>query len=387
MIKFRNYLESNLVEASDKMLAANAGNNKRGVYHELLTGYHLNGKKHMLKTPGKTGNSPEEQVKEFESKMSKEDIKVAHKGAKHAASSIKKHIKHLMVHHGHDADGHHEITGIHHTSMPGETETITGHSASQTQDPSDLVLTVKSKKAGSKNRQTIHIGTSLKRTEGKSPNITTSNLGRQQQQTKAEHDHKKMINKRKADHPELKGMNKDDQKTWAKTNTIKMNKIKAENKRALADHARKHAEELNAKLKSKDSKERKEALEHMKKLLHAHATPSEKAGHYHIKVTTTNAKKDKPITHVEHPHEHFKKIFGDKDAYKKITVKHVGGNVHFHHSDHGKVLTQVYKMGSQTRPINGVSTVALGVGAAKLDKDGKLTSTHGSVTHPSKSYK
>jgi hypothetical protein len=382
-VKFKYYLQ-NLDEASDALKAANSGNNRRGVYHELLTGYHLNGKKHMTNHSDKDGHTPEEQVREFESTMSKEDIETAHHGAKHGAKSIKKHITHIMKLHGHHADGHHDIVAVHHTSKPGDTEQVTSYRASQKQDPSDLVVTVKSKKKGSKH---LYIGTSLKRTEGKSPNITTANLGRNQQHANAEADHKELINKRKVKHPELVGMSKEDQNKWANDNPKKMEKIKVDTKKSLANHAEAHAKELNAKLKSKDPAAKLEAVEHVKRMLHAHATPSETAGHYHIKVTTTNAKKAEPTTHIEHPHEHFKQIFNDPDVHKKLRVEHIGGNLHVHHEVHGKILSQVYKMGSQSRPIHGQSTVAIGVGAAKLDKDGKLTSTYGSPTHPSKSYK
>jgi hypothetical protein len=103
----------------------------KGKLHELLTGYHLNGKKHMEKHPDKHGDSPEEAHQKLKDSVHRNDYKKIDTRAKSAANDIRKKV---------EVNGH-KIHAVHWTSQPNDLLRTTGIKATQKQDSSDIVVT------------------------------------------------------------------------------------------------------------------------------------------------------------------------------------------------------------------------------------------------------
>jgi hypothetical protein len=124
-------LEDLFEETSTEPVEGKVSSDTKGKLHELLTGYHLNGKKHMEKHPDKHGDSPEEAHQKLKDKVHPNDYKKIDARAKSAANDIRKKV---------EVDGH-KIHAVHWTSQPNDLLRTTGIKATQKQDSSDIVVT------------------------------------------------------------------------------------------------------------------------------------------------------------------------------------------------------------------------------------------------------
>jgi len=350
-------LEEFLTEAKDdKTKVGGASNNTKGVLHELLTGYHLQGGKHMAShtlVNEKTGKreSPKEAHDRLRSQIHPEDYKKINVKAKSAANDIKKEIQ--KTHPGHVIDH------VHHTSKAGDTEKETGVKASQKQDSSDLYITSKHEKTG----KIAKHGRSLKVSDGSSKNVPSSNLGLESAGSKARELYKKHQEKIKEDHPSLTKVKKgpehdgveDARKEWAKNKPKEHEAIKVENRKLLHNIAHHHAAELQHNL---DSGNHEKVVNHIRDVLGAHKTPAEEAGKATFNKHTTFVTSKGIQHHSSHPGEEHEHILKD---HKNITVKSSGGSVHFFHTDPKtnitkKFATQSHKFKSQSDPLGTVAS-------------------------------
>lgn len=109
--------------------------NTKGVMHEILVGYHLNGGKHMEKHANKNGESAKQVHDKLKQTIHPNDYKKMHARAKSAANDLRPHF---------EKNGH-KIHSVHWTSKVGDLEASTGIKASQKEDPSDIVVTTHKK--------------------------------------------------------------------------------------------------------------------------------------------------------------------------------------------------------------------------------------------------
>jgi len=350
-------LEEILNEAKDDSTkVGGASNNTKGVLHELLTGYHLQGGKHMEKHDlinDKTGKreSPQTAHDRLKSQIHPEDYKEIDKKAKSAANDIKKEIK--EKHPGH------EIQHVHHTSKAGDTEKETGVKASQKEDSSDIYITTKNKKTG----KVLKHGRSLKVSQGSSKNVPSSNLGMESAGSKAKELYKSHQEKIKKDYPDLEKVKKgpehdgveDARKEWARNNPEKHEAIKVQNRKLLHNIAHHHAAELQHHL---DSGNHEKVVNHIRDVLGANKTPAEKGEKATFSKHTTYVTSKGVQHHSSHPGEEHEHILKD---HENITVKSSKGSVHFFHTDPKtgvtkKFATQSHKFKSQSDPLGTVSS-------------------------------
>lgn len=257
----RNFL-SFLYE--DFLIEEKVLNNTKGVLHELLVGYHLNGGKHMEKHPDVRGNSPEEAHDKLKSTISTTDYNLINQRAKAAAEDIKKTV-----------GAHGPIHNVQWTSKPGDLHRATGIHASQKEDASDIVVTTKHA-----NGETKHHGISLKVSDKPSSKPTVSNPGMKasygaEHIVKAHQDHIKAL------YPELaKLKNKPERKAYVNKHPEIKKVVRNLNKTTL-DKLGNHLHEKLSSLSHED------LVHHIKHhLLHAEETPMERQGHFHYKHTT-----------------------------------------------------------------------------------------------------
>lgn len=129
-------VDLNLQEAKAKgPEEGKVGTNAKGVMHEILVGYHLNGGKHMAKHPNKKGESAKQVHDRLKPTIHPNDYKKMYARAKSAANDLRPHF---------EKNGH-KIHSVHWTSKPGDLEASTGIKASQHEDPSDIVVTTHKK--------------------------------------------------------------------------------------------------------------------------------------------------------------------------------------------------------------------------------------------------
>jgi hypothetical protein len=122
-------------EASGEPVEGRVSSDAKGKLHELLTGYHLNNKKHMEKHPDKDGDSPQEAHDRLKKTIHINDYKKIDARAKSAANHIRKNI---------EVNGH-KIHTVHWTSQPNDLLRTTGIKATQKEDASDIVVTTHKK--------------------------------------------------------------------------------------------------------------------------------------------------------------------------------------------------------------------------------------------------
>ena len=122
-------------KATPAAMSANAKNNRNGVMHEILTGYHLNGKTHMPNHENKNGESAQESHDRMKATMTKEEYDHANNKAEAAANKLKEHFK--------KKHPNQKIDKVHWTSKAGDLKSSTGIDASQKQDSSDICITTK----------------------------------------------------------------------------------------------------------------------------------------------------------------------------------------------------------------------------------------------------
>jgi hypothetical protein len=327
------YLDDILEAADDPHKEGSVSNNTKGVLHELLTGYHLNGGKHMEKHNSEADESPKEAHDRLKNMIHPKDYEHINTKAKSAAADIKKHIS--STHPNHTM---HTVTW---TSKPGDTEKVTGVKATQKEDASDVYVTTKHPKTG----KLHHHGVSLKVSDNSSKNITTSNLGMNSAGAKArEHfaSHKTAILKA---YPELGGKkNKAQRKEIQQQNPDLAKNVKSMHGEMLRKVAHSQASELQHHL---DTGNHEHVINHIRDVLGARNTPGQSAGHNFMKHTTY--KTTKGIQHhIGDPgsdHEHILK------DHKNISVKSSGTSVYFYHKGK-KFAQQAHKLNSQSDPLS-----------------------------------
>ena len=327
MLKFKHHLEEALKNKID--------NNTKGVMHELLTGYHLNGKKHMTNHPGKNGESAEQTYNRYSKGIHPDDLKSLHDRAASAAKDIRNKA---------EQNGH-KIHSVHWTSKPGDLHSSTGIHASQKEDPSDIVVSTSHDGRG---QNPIHHGVSLKVSD-KGGKVPSSSLGMNSAGSNARTMYAKHQKEILASHPELaKAKNKDTRKAFVKSNPEIHNKIKEKNRTFLHSVAKDHATELQNKIKNG---QHDEVVKHVREVLHAHSTPMQSHGHNHIKHTTNHTAKG--VSHsTENPGKDYEHILKDP---KNISVEHSGGQVIFKHKGK-KFASQAHKFDSQSDPLSSLKS-------------------------------
>lgn len=288
--------EENLFESKSKSEKKISSNDK-GVLHELLTGFHLNGGKHMSK-------EAKQKHDEIKSKISGEEYKNASKLAHSTAKHIRNHF---------NGDVH----SIHWSSKPGDIERITGVKESQQSNPSDIII---------RHKDGTHTGVSLKVTKKKNGKVPVGNPGAQQTDKQlgvdTSHHYENARKRLKKQFPRLKGMSNKEMKE----------QIKAKPKMRQA--AEKHSNQAIKKIRdtwhsSLSNMSTKQLSDHIRNnLLHAKAT---KVKMYKV---TTGGNHDDHSVEIEHPHTAHDHILKD---HKHITVEKSGNNsIVFKHK--GKVF-------------------------------------------------
>jgi hypothetical protein len=327
MLRFKTFMH--LDEETEKSVS----NNTKGVMHELLTGYHLNGGKHMTHHEDSNGDSPEEAHNKLKATMHPDDYKKAHDRAKSAAEDIKKKLP-----------AGHNIHQVHWTSKPEDIYRSTGIHSSQKEDSSDLMIHTKK---SSSDKPTYH-GVSLKVSDNASKNLPASSLGIKSSGSKAEEIHEKHKSDIRKAHPLLVGKNKVARKAILASNPKMKADIKERNLKTLHAVAKAHADELNHKLTSGNHAE---VVKHIREVLHAHKTPLQKAGHNFVKHTTYETAKGVQH-HTNNPGEEHEHILND---HKNITVKSSGSAVHYYHNGK-KFASQAHKFDSQSDPLSNLKS-------------------------------
>lgn len=325
-----------------------ASNNTKGVLHEILVGYHLQGGRHMenhhlINEYGKR-ETPQEAHDRLKKQIHPKDYENINAKAKAAAKHIQDHI-----------DKNHpgfEVSHVHHTSKPGDTEKETGVKASQSgkdSDSSDNYITIKHKKTGKVEK----IGVSLKVSDKSSKNVPSSSLGMESSGDSSRALFKKHQEEIHKENPELKDIKKEERhkdikdarKEWAEKNPEKHAKIKEKNKQLLSAVAKAHAEELDNHLKNNNHEH---VVEHIRNVLAARKTPAEKAGKAHFIKHTTYVNRSGIQHHISNPGSDYEHILKD---HKNITVKSSGGSVHFYYKG-VKFASQAHKFDSQSDPLS-----------------------------------
>lgn len=291
MFSFTEYL----TEEKEKKITSNT----MGVLHELLTGYHLRGGKHMEKHKDANGLSPQQAHDQLKKSMSKKQYDDANIKAKAAAEDLKKRV-----------GG--KVKNVQWTSKAGDLERATGIKASQTEDPSDIVITDHTGK---------HHGVSLKVSE-KNDNVPLSNPG--MDKTFGAHHildaHREDLkNKFKA----LGKLTNDKaRKNYVKDNPKVQNYLKQKNLETIhkiADHMHKKMSKLD----------KKDLSDHIRKhILKAVPTPMQEHGHEHIRHTTYGTKNGGIAHKVANPTKDYEHILKD---HKNLGVEKSGSSVIFTH--------------------------------------------------------
>ena len=329
MLTFLNFIDVvNLNE--DFLLVEAVSQNTKGVMHELLVGYHLNGGKHLDKHEDINGLSPKEAHDKLKTQMTSAEYGELNTRAKKAAEHIKGELTGGKIH------------KVHWTSKPGDLERSTGIAASQKEDASDIVVTTRDPSHPSGFR---HHGISLKVTDRKpsAGEVPVSNPGLESTYGGKEilDNHRKQI---LAKHPKLaKFTNKEGRKSYITDNPKAAADIKKRNAtvlKSITDHMHTQL----TKMKPKD------LANHLRNhVLHAHQTPMQKAGHLHMRHTTygdsSHATMD-PSTE----HEHILK------TPQHITVDKGGNGVVFKHKG-VPFARQRLKFDSQSDPLSVVKGV------------------------------
>lgn len=332
MLSFKAFITENVV------LTEGAEANRAGVMHEILTGYHLMGGKHMSKHHSVYGDSPEEAHDKLKATMHPDEYNRINAGAKAAAH----HIQHTVL-------GGSKIHDVHWTSKPGDIERSTGVKASQSDDAADIVIHHGEKK--------IH-GVSLKVTGKSSGSVPLANRGLNDELApglkKLHDDHKAEI---KRDHPTLAAnSNKSKRKEWAASNKEEAQTVKDKNTAFMGkaiDHLHKHL----------DSIPKSELADHIRKhVLASRPTALQNAGHSSIVHTTySNSKGGHTHGHTDPSQAHADKLAD----HKNITVHRSGNGLIFKHNGI-TFARQHLKTDSRSDPMS--SFKAIGTKAGKTTK-------------------
>lgn len=325
------YSES-LTEEEEKIKKASS--DTKGKLHEILTGYHLQGGKHMEKHPDKYGDSPEEAHDKLKKTIHPKEYEKINARAKSAAADIKKNV---------EKDGH-KIKHVHWTSQPNDLLRTTGIKATQKDDASDVVVTTHKKEKDKAEPTVKHHGISLKVTDSSSKHVPTSNLGIKAAGPDAQHthdEHRRAILKK---YPKLAthATNAKQRKEMMKNDPKMQDFVKHKNTETL----HKIATGLHHHLSTAP---KEELVHHIRNVIHAHQTPMQKQGHAHIRHTSYTSKGTNQHHSID-PSQHHEHILNDPH---NIEVHHSGGSIHFKHK--GKTFARhSIKFSSQSDPLSSV---------------------------------
>lgn len=283
-----------LTEEKEKKVSSNT----MGVLHELLTGYHLRGGKHMDKHKDVNGLSPQEAHDQLKKTLTKQQYDTINNRAKAAAEDLKKRV-----------GG--KVKNVQWTSKAGDLERATGIKASQTDDASDIVIT---------DHTGRHHGVSLKVSETKD-NVPLSNPGME----KTFGAHHILEAHRKHLLGKIKGLSKltnsRDRKDFIRSNPKAEEYVKSKNTEtlnAIADHMHKKMSKLDTK----------DLADHVRKnILKAVPTPMQKEGHNHIRHTSYDTSSGTGFKVVD-PTKDYEHILKD---HKNLGVQKSGTSVIFTH--------------------------------------------------------
>jgi hypothetical protein len=310
-----------------------ASSDTKGKLHEILTGYHLLGGKHMGKHPDKNGDSPKEAHDKLKNSVHPDEYKKINDRAKSAAADIKKKV---------ESNGH-KIHDVHWTSQPNDILRSTGIKSTQKEDPSDIVVTTKKKHSDGKST-TIHHGVSLKVTDSSSKHVPTSNLGIKSAGPHAEsiHDEHRRDILRKFPKLGIEATNAKHRKEMMKSDPKMHQYVKQKNTETL----HKIASGLHHHLSNAP---KEELVHHIRNVIHAHTTPMQMKGHGHIRHTSYTSGGEFKHHSID-PSQHHEHIL--KDPHN-ITVEHHGASIHFKHK--GKTFARhSIKFSSQSDPLSSV---------------------------------
>jgi hypothetical protein len=253
--KVKDLLEVKKDRFAESILTEASTSDTNGKMHELLTGHYLNGGKHMSK-------ESEEQFKTMSAGMSKTELEEHHRRGKVTADHIRE-----LVHNNGDA-----IEAVHHTSKAGDIGRITGKEESQQDNPSDVMIKLKSGR---------HLGVSLKTVSKANGHAGIANPGRGRLDKELGVDSNKHFEdahkKIEQEHPQIAGRSMKDKKAQAKEDEHLDNTARGHIKSAVNSMRDEYISKISA-MKPEDR------VAHFKE--HAHMKHTETP---HIRVTAHGA--------------------------------------------------------------------------------------------------
>jgi hypothetical protein len=279
---------------NEMLLVEAISSNDKGVLHELLTGYHLGGRKHM----SPEAKNAHDQIKK---KISRDEYNHANKLAQRTATHIRGHFKN-------------NVQSVHWSSKPGDIGRITGTHETQQQNPSDIII---------RHNDGSHTGLSLKVTKKKNGKVPVGNPGAKQTDAQlgvsTSHHYEKARQKLRSQFKELKSSSNKEMKTAIKSNP--------EMRKAADEHSAKAIRNIrNTWFDSLSKMSTKKLSDHLRNnLLHAKTTKTKM-----FKVTTGGHADDSSVE-IEHPatsHDHIlrnhRHITVEKSGNNSIVFKHKG---------------------------------------------------------------
>lgn len=356
IIKFSTYInETKLWEnlhlsllIEDKSAGSGQASDTKGKIHELLTGYYLNGGKHMDRHQDEEGNTPEQAHTLLKDRLNdpekyEEYRKRAEETANHIRNELKKQGK--------------EISHVHWTSKPGDIKSSTGVDANQTQDASDIMIhTIDN------NKKKGYTGVSLKVSDNTSKHVPVANMGINSLHPEAKKDFDAHREKLAKAYPEMAKQGNDKRrKQWKKDNPEagkEIDDINREFRRGLITKTATHLKLMG----------NHELIDHIKKnVLQCNPTPLQNAGHDHMRTTTYAATQKEGGGNKFHsydPSEHFNHIL---DGSKKIHVTSKGTTeLHYHWEDENGNLhhfaSQRVKANSNSDPFSPIKSSGIAAG-------------------------
>jgi len=303
MIRFKEFLSLYLYEDDNKKTDVQTN----GDMHELLTGYHLLGGKHMENPPNSKKETPEEAHDRIKKTMTPQDYDDHFQRAKLAADAIFKHV-----------GGRENIGHVQRSAKSGDVKKITGVEKTQNEDSSDIYITKKNGK---------HLGISLKahKEKGKPAHIKAPGLGaienslgfKQSSQNMIDTSRKKLEDKYG---DEIKGKSR-----------AELKKIVPKNPQLKADEAAERKKLLPAIAsrwhKAYSQLPKPELARHLRNLLHANNT-----GQDHIRVVSSGINGNYH-TSLINPHIDYDHYLND---HNNLDVTHEDNSVNFRHK--GKII-------------------------------------------------
>jgi hypothetical protein len=301
MLRFSNFL----IEAKKKAGEGGSKQNSAGVLHELLTGYYLNGGRHMDNYKNDEGQSPEAAHDEIKSIMDPKDYEESHRKAKFAADDIRNRL------------GDKKIKHVRWTSKSGDLKSATGIESSQNEDPSDIVVSTHDKDHPTGVR---HHGISLKRSE-KTGDVQIANPG-----IEALHGAEGILKAHRDDirtlYPAVAaGSNATKRKEVVRADPKLNEKIRERNRQTLSAMSKNLADKLNGMSKEN-------LVQHLRdNVLHAHVTPMQDNGHEHMRHTVWGSDGKYQAKSID-PGTHYEQILSEP---QHIEARTTGQGVTFYH--------------------------------------------------------